>query len=86
MWTCKHVHDGAVVGTLVVVVLMPISLAMDNGEFNSDDGGGGGGSGSGQQRWRSMVVEGGGVQWRRQRLTVTTVGATNRQYQGNDGN
>ena len=60
MWTCKHVHDGAVVGTLVVVVLMPISLAMDNGEFDSNGSGGGGGSGSGHQRWHSMVVEGGG--------------------------
>jgi len=25
VWTCKRSHDGAVVGTLVVVVLMPLS-------------------------------------------------------------
>jgi hypothetical protein len=30
---------------VVVVVLMPLSLAMDNGEFNSGGGGGGGGGG-----------------------------------------
>jgi len=28
-----------------VVVLMPLSLAMDNGEFDSGGGGGGGGDG-----------------------------------------
>jgi hypothetical protein len=32
---------------LVVVVLMPLSLAMDDGEFDSGGGGGGGGSGGG---------------------------------------
>jgi hypothetical protein len=31
----------------VVVVLMPLSLAMDNGEFNSGGSGGGGGGGGG---------------------------------------
>jgi len=31
-----------------VVVLMPLSLVMDNGEFNSGDSGGGGGGGGGQ--------------------------------------
>jgi hypothetical protein len=30
---------------VVVVVLMPLSLAMDNGEVNSGGGGGGGGGG-----------------------------------------
>ncbi len=30
---------------LVVVLLSPLSLAMDNGEFNDGGGGGGGGSG-----------------------------------------
>ncbi len=29
---------------LVVVLLLPLSLAMDNGEFNHRGGGGGGGS------------------------------------------
>jgi hypothetical protein len=33
----------AAVGTLVVVLLLPLSLAMDNGEFNHGGGGGGGG-------------------------------------------
>jgi len=32
---------------LVAVVLMPLSLAMDDGEFNSGGGGGRGGGGSG---------------------------------------
>jgi len=71
----------------VVVVLMPISSAMDNSEFDSDGGGGGGGGGgSGRRRRCSMAAEGGGVQWRQQRLTVTAVGATDRQYQDDDGN
>ncbi len=43
MWTCKRFHVGAAIGMLVVVLLLPLSLAMDNGEF--DHGGGGGGSG-----------------------------------------
>ena len=42
----------------MVVLLLPLSLAMDDGEF---DNGGGGGSGGGG---------GGGVRWRWQRLTV----------------
>jgi len=32
----------------VVVVLMPLSLAIDDGEFNSGSSGGGGGGGGGQ--------------------------------------
>jgi len=32
---------------LVVVVLLPLSSEMDNGEFESGGGGGGGGGGSG---------------------------------------
>jgi hypothetical protein len=35
---------GAAVGLLVVLLLLPLSLAMDDGEF--DQGGGGGGCGS----------------------------------------
>ncbi len=38
-------HDGAAVGMLVVVLLLPLSLAMDNGEFDNGGGGGGGSSG-----------------------------------------
>jgi hypothetical protein len=40
---CKHSHDGAAIGTLVVVVL-PLFSSMDNGEvINNAIGGGGGG-------------------------------------------
>jgi hypothetical protein len=42
---CKRFHIGAAVGTLVVMLLLPLSLAVDDGEF--DDGGGGGGGGDG---------------------------------------
>jgi len=35
---------------MVVVVLMPLSLAMDNGEFDSGGGGGGGDGGGGGGR------------------------------------
>jgi hypothetical protein len=38
--TCKCFHVGAAVGTLVVVLLLPLSLSMDSGEF--DHGGDGG--------------------------------------------
>ncbi len=34
---------GAAVGTLVVLLLLPLSLAMDNGKFDHGGGGGGGG-------------------------------------------
>ena len=43
VWTCKRFHLGAAVGMLVVVLMLPLSLQMDNGEF--DNGYGGGGSG-----------------------------------------
>jgi hypothetical protein len=43
---CKCFHVGAAVGTLVVVLLLPLSLAMDNGEFDEGGGGVGGGGGS----------------------------------------
>jgi hypothetical protein len=54
---------------LVVVLLLPLSLAMDDGEF--EDGGGGGGGGSGgpaQRQWR---------QWRR----WMTIGSKSGQQQ-----
>jgi hypothetical protein len=35
-------EDGAVISTLLVVLLLPLSLAIDNGEFNNGSGGGGG--------------------------------------------
>ncbi len=43
MWTCKRVHDGAAAGMLVVVLLLPLSSPMYDGEF--DHGGVGGGCG-----------------------------------------
>ncbi len=58
IWTCKHFNNGAAVGTLVVVLLLPLSLSLDDGEavdnavaavvvplaaVTSDSGGGGGG-------------------------------------------
>jgi hypothetical protein len=42
----KYFHIGAAVGTLVVVLLLPLSLAIDDGEFNNGNVSGGGGSGS----------------------------------------
>jgi hypothetical protein len=46
VWTCKRFHVGVAIGTLVVVLLLPLSLAMDDGEFNHGGGGGGGGGGN----------------------------------------
>ncbi len=43
VWTCKRFHIGAAIGMLVVLLLLPLSLAMDDGKF--DHGGGSGGSG-----------------------------------------
>ncbi len=43
MWTCNHLYIGAAVGTLVVLLLLPLSLAFDKGEFDHSGGGGGGG-------------------------------------------
>jgi hypothetical protein len=42
--TCKCFHVGSAVGTLVVVLLLHLSPAIDDGEFDHDGGGGGGGS------------------------------------------
>jgi hypothetical protein len=41
--TCKCFHIGAAVGTLVVLLLLPLSLAIDDGEFDHGGGSGGGG-------------------------------------------
>jgi hypothetical protein len=43
LWTCKCFHVGAAIGTLVVLLLLPLSLAMDDGKFDHGGGGGGGG-------------------------------------------
>ncbi len=44
IWTCKRFRVGAAIGMLVVVLLLPLSLAMDDGKFDHGGGGGGGGS------------------------------------------
>jgi hypothetical protein len=41
--TCEHFHVGSAIGTLVVMLLLPLSLAIDDVEFEHDGGGGGGG-------------------------------------------
>jgi hypothetical protein len=41
LYTCKRFHVGAVIGTLVVLLMLPLSLAMDDGEYNHGGGGGG---------------------------------------------
>ena len=43
VWTCKHFDVGAAVDTLMVLLLLPFSLAMDDGEFDHGGGSGGGG-------------------------------------------
>ncbi len=43
VWTCKRFHIGAAVGMLVVLLLLPLSLAMDDSKFDHGGGGGGGG-------------------------------------------
>jgi hypothetical protein len=43
VWTFKRFHIGAAVGTLVVLLLLPLSLAMDDNKFDHCGGGGGGG-------------------------------------------
>jgi hypothetical protein len=40
----KRFHVGAAVGTLMVLLLLPLSLAMDDGKFDHGGGGVGGGS------------------------------------------
>ena len=40
-----HFHDGAAIGTLVVVLLLPLSLSMDDGEVVKNINGVGGSSG-----------------------------------------
>jgi hypothetical protein len=40
--TCKRFHVGAAIGMLVVLLLLPLSSAIDNGEFDHDGGGGDG--------------------------------------------
>ena len=60
----------------------------DSEAVDNAGGGGGGGGGGGSGRFEDGVQWGrrGGVQWRRQRLTVTAVGATDRRWRGDDGN
>jgi hypothetical protein len=44
VWTCKRFHLGAAVGMLVVLLLLPLNSAMNDGEFDHGGGGGGGGN------------------------------------------
>ncbi len=39
---CKRFHDGAAVGTLVVLLLLPLSSSIYNGELDHGGNGGGG--------------------------------------------
>jgi hypothetical protein len=39
----KKINDGFAIGMLAVLLLLPLSLAIDNGEFDHGGGGGGGG-------------------------------------------
>ncbi len=59
--TCKHFHVGAAAGTLVVLLLLPLSLAIDNGEL---DHGGGGGSGGNLVAAAAAAVAGVDDNWR----------------------
>jgi hypothetical protein len=43
VWTCKRFHVGAAVGTLVVLLLLPLSPAINDSEFDHNGGSGGGG-------------------------------------------
>jgi hypothetical protein len=43
VWTCKQFYLGAAVGMLVVLLLLPLNSAMNDGEFDHCGGGGGGG-------------------------------------------
>jgi hypothetical protein len=58
-------HVGAVAGTLVVVLLLPLSLAMDDSEHNNGGGSGGGGSPVAAAEAEAMAVvdDGDNVQW-----------------------
>jgi hypothetical protein len=65
--TCKRFHIGSAIGTLVVVLLLPLSLAMDDGEFNH---GGGGGGGGGLAAAAALVVVAVDDDWRQKRLAT----------------
>jgi hypothetical protein len=54
-------HLSAAIGTLVVVLLLPLFLAMDEGEFNN--GGSGGGSGGLEAAVAAAVEDRDGIQW-----------------------
>ncbi len=64
MWTCKHFNVGAAVGTLVVLLLLPLSLAMDDGKF---DYGGGGVGGGGLVTVAAAAVAAMDTNWRQKR-------------------
>jgi hypothetical protein len=66
-WTCKCFQIGADVGMLVVLLLLPLSLAIDNSKF--DHGGGGGGVGLPVAAAAAAVAEIDNNWWQKQPLT-----------------
>jgi hypothetical protein len=58
VWTCTRFEVGAAIGTLVVLLLLPISLAVDAGEFDHGGGGGGGGNPAAAAAAVGVVVDG----------------------------
>jgi hypothetical protein len=67
VWTCKCFHVGAAIGMLVALLLLLLSLAMDNGKF---DHGGGGGGGGGPAATAAAVVAVMDDDWRQKRLAT----------------
>jgi hypothetical protein len=63
-WTCKRFHVGAAVGMLVVLLLLPLSPAINDSEFDHDGGGGGGG---GPAAAAASAVAAVADDWRRKR-------------------
>jgi hypothetical protein len=52
---------------LVVLLLLPLSLAMDDGKFNHGGGGGGGGIGGGPEAVVALMVAAVDDNWRQKR-------------------
>ncbi len=64
---CKRFHIGAAVGTLVVLLLLPLSLAMGDSEFNH----GGGGVGGGGPAAAAAAVAAVDNNWRQKQPTIS---------------
>ena len=61
--TCKGFQDGAAVGTLVVVVLLPLSLSMFDGELDHHGGGGSSNGPAVAWRWQWWMMIGSKSGW-----------------------